>query len=387
MALAARADVLLACPASTRDPAAIAHFRAAGIDYRVAEFEPMESLGVVLSATLQLKPYKFHKYCTAEAERLFSELVGVFVPDAIVCFHAHMEQLGQRLRRRGGWSVPIAVREHNIEYEMVDSYVGSLPWWQRLLGTPIAWMTRRAEMAMWSRAELVAFLTDRDFEIGRASGARGHLILAPEGIPLPPRRAARPPLGTPKLLIPLNRKAPQSVTSLRIFLDSYWRPCAMHPELGAYELVITGANPSQLAEVVQVSEQEQRALRIRATGFLPTLQPVFESSLLLIAPTFVGSGIRKKVLEGMANQIPVMGTDMDLRACAYFEDGRNILRLGTVDEFRQAVIRLRDDPSHWHSLSDRGRETVERHADWAHFGEAMMQGLAAVGARREPDRA
>jgi glycosyltransferase involved in cell wall biosynthesis len=380
--LAVYADVLLACPASTLHEEAVVHFAMSSIDYRVVCFEPVETLRVVLSSCIRLKPFKFHKYCTSEAEHLFDAAIGPFEPDAIVCFHAHMEELGQRLRKRRGWSAPIVVREHNIEYEMVESYLSSRPILQRIVGAPIAWLTRWAEIRMWSRADVIAFLTERDFKVGRTSGAQGHLILAPEGVPLPSRRRARPPKDQPRLLIPLNRKAPQSIASLKIFMDVYWRPSATLTEMESFELVITGADPSQLAAVVQMTEAEQDALRVRATGFLPSLQPVFASSMLLIAPTFVGSGIRKKVLEGMANQIPVMGTEMDLRACTYFKSGHNILQLGLVDEFRQSVIRLRDDPTMWQALSDNGRDTVERNADWDLFANAIMQGLAVVDKKR-----
>ena len=374
-ALAAHWDILLLCPAGACHKDAVQHFARLGVVYRTVDFKPVESFSVVLSATMRLKPYKFYKYCTAEAERLFGEAIGTFEPDAIVCFHAHMEELGQRVRRHRGWVVPIAVREHNIEYEMVSSYVRSRHFLQRLVGTPIAWLTKRAETRMWDRTEVTAFLTSRDLEVGRSSGSQGHLILAPEGVPLPPRRNAVVPIGTPSLLIPLNPNAPQSVASLKIFLDRYWCPSVEDLSKHSFELVITGASPSELARVVQMTEHEQRELRVRAAGFLPSLQPLFSSSLLLIAPSFVGSGVRKKVLEGMANQIPVMGTELDFKACSYLEKGHNILELSTVEDFQRTVISLKSDPVLWQKLSDNGRNTVEKYANWKQFAIAMTDGL------------
>jgi glycosyltransferase involved in cell wall biosynthesis len=384
-ALSARARILLACPGEPADDATDAHFRGLGVEYRPVGFQPRESLKVVMSATLQLKPYKFHKYGTSQAEELFDAAIGAWRPDAILCFHAHMEELAQRLKRRRGWGVPVLVREHNIEYEMVVSYLAARPAWQRWVGAPIAWLTRRAEERMWQRVDLTAFLSDRDFAIARRSGVRGNLVLAPEGVPIPPVRVASRPTGRPRLLIPLNRKAPQSVANVRIFLHDYWAPAAHGADLAGVDLVITGVDAGQLAELTSITPEEQVRLRIHATGFLPSLLPAFESALALVAPTFVGSGIRKKILEGMANQVPVIATDFDIQTCDYFKDGDNIVRLGSASDFSSSVRRLIEDASLWHRLSANGRRTVERHADWGRFADALLSALADVrDARARP---
>ena len=381
-ALAARADLLLACPGRSADEATAAHFRALGVDYNPVAFTPRESAALILSATLQLKPFKFHKYGTAEAERCFDTAIGPFQPDAILCFHAHMEELGQRLKRRRGWSVPVIVREHNIEYEMAASFRAALPRWQRALAWPIEWLTRRAERRIWARADVTAFLSDRDFATARASGAKGRLILAPEGVPIPPARVARRPAGQPQLLVPLNRRAPQSVANLRSFLHDYWAPQAGGPELTSVSLAITGVDPQQLAELTKMTVDDQRRLRVNALGFLQTLTPAFESATALIAPTFIGGGIRKKILEGMAHQVPVIATDLDIRTCSYFIPGENILRLGAPAEFAATVRQLLDDDALWDRLSSNGRSTVERHADWAQFADVLMRELAGLKAGR-----
>lgn len=382
-ALAARADLLLACPGRPADAATAAHFQSLGVDYRPVAYEPRETAAVILGASLQLKPYKFHKYGTPEAARRYDETIAAFEPDAIVCFHAHMEELAQRLKRRRGWRVPVLVREHNIEYEMVASFRAALPAWKALLAWPIEWVTRRTERQIWDRADVTAFLSDRDFATARASGSTGRLVLAPEGVPIPPARVATRPAGDPQLLVPLNRRAPQSVANLRSFLHGHWATQAGRPELAAVCLAVTGVDAAQLADLTQMSLDDQRRLRVRALGFLPTLAPAFEAATAIIAPTFIGGGIRKKILEGMAHQVPVIATDLDIGTCGYFRDGDNILRLGTPEEFTATVHRLLVDDALWHRLSANGRTTVECHADWGRFADVLMHELAgAMGDQR-----
>lgn len=374
-ALARRADLLLACPGQPASRAAVEHFGEIGVRYRPVQGDLDEGLMHIAKSFLMLRSFKFHKYGTPALARQFSNVLDGFAPDAILCFHAHMEEMAQRLKRRHGWQVPVVVREHNIEYELVESYLAGLPRWQQRLTAPVAWLTRRDEYAVWRRADFVAFLSDRDYQTALASGVQGRLILAPEGVPIPPRRKATRPHGAERLLVPLNRKAPQSVANLRTFMHDYWLPLVARGALPSVCLDITGVDAEQLDAAIGVSLAQQRKARVTALGFLPVLQPAFASALAVLAPTFIGGGIRKKILEAMANQVPVIATDLDIATCSYFTAGQNILRLGNPDEFAATLETLRSNSALWQQLSDEGRATVEEHANWAQFAEVILLAL------------
>jgi glycosyltransferase involved in cell wall biosynthesis len=111
---------------------------------------------------------------------------------------------------------------------------------------------------------------------------------------------------------------------------------------------------------------------VRALGYVESLATTFASSLALVSASFVGAGIRKKVLEAMAHQLPVIATPLDIRSCSFYETDVNVLSMDSVDRFVSAVKRLADDPRFWADLSQAGRSTVERHADWQDFAEVMM---------------
>jgi glycosyltransferase involved in cell wall biosynthesis len=381
IALAQRASVVLCCPGPAASAASLTHYRQHGVDYRPVSHEPRDSVAVFLSASVRLRPFKFHKYGTPKVARLFDAQIQDIEPDAIVCFHAHMEELAQRLKRRRRWNAPVLVREHNIEYEMVDSLLAARPLWQQWLGAPFAWITRRAELAIWARADVTAFLSDRDFATAQSATprGRGRLVLAAEGVPIPPVREARRPLGPYSLLMPLNRTAPHSVSNARSFFADYWMPKAGNAELADVVVTVTGVDATQLQDITGYSPGVQQANRIVATGFLPSLQPAFAGALALVAPTFVGAGIRKKILEGMAHQVPIITTQMDIQTCGYFRADDNLLDMGTPDQFVAAVRRLIEDEALWTKLSRRGRETVETNADWGACADVVLRELASAG--------
>jgi hypothetical protein len=241
-----------------------------------------------------------------------------------------------------------------------------------------AWITRREERRMWHRVGAVAFLSDADFASARASSLRGNFILAPEGVPLPPRRKAAWPGKAAPLLVLLNPRADKNVANLRIFLDRYWakvRAASLLPDIG---LAVTGVGQAELARLLHVSAAQLDAQGVRALGFVESLAEVFASSLALVSPTFIGGGMRKKILEAMAHQLPVIATPLDVRTASFYQPNVNILAMGSIEEFVAAVRRLMSDPRFWMSLAAAGRSAVEHHADWERFAEVILEQAAQL---------
>jgi glycosyltransferase involved in cell wall biosynthesis len=161
-------------------------------------------------------------------------------------------------------------------------------------------------------------------------------------------------------------------------LIEYWPEVVVEPDLRSATLVITGVGSDQLHKLTGISPEEQNRLRIKATGFLPSLLSTFEGALALVSPTFVGGGIRKKILEGMANQVPVIATNLDVDTCDFFDPPNNILRLGDPQEFVATLFALASDAEFWFRLAAAGRETVERHANWDKFANTIVNELVTL---------
>ena len=112
---------------------------------------------------------------------------------------------------------------------------------------------------------------------------------------------------------------------------------------------------------------------IQVLGFMPSLAPVFQGSLSMVSPTVVGGGIRKKILEAMANQLPVIATKLDIDSCEFFQRDINILQADDHNSFAESVCSLRRNNAIWHSLSENARKTVEINANWDSYGESMIK--------------
>lgn len=372
IALAQQADVIYACPCPDPEPCSISHFEDQDIDYRPVDYRPEDTVATIASSTLQLKPFKFHKYGNRQAFRSFrDQLLGVQA-DAILCFHAHMLEMGFRLRNALGLNVPILLREHNIEFELVESYRASLSLPQRLVAAPFSWLTRQAEMRGWETADATLFLSDGDFDFATASGRVANPVLAREGVPIPPRRNLMQSASSRALLLPFNPKATQNIGNVMKFLNEFWRLAAPLEEMSDISLKVTGVDAEQLANFTGMSASEQQSLRVDALGFLPDLSMGFDMTTAVVSPTFVGGGIRKKMLEGMANQMPVIATDHDIQTCKFLKASENIVRLGSLSDFVNNVRMLVDDRGFWQRISENGRATVEKFASWDSFASTAV---------------
>jgi len=387
--LARRFDVTYAYPRAENSAAAAEGYRAIGVRQLDVPFTPVESVCVVAGATLRCLPYKFEKYSTTAAERAYLDVIGTEAFDAILCFHPHTVALAEKIRQARGWHVPVVLREHNIEYELVRSYRDSLSGLKRIAASLFAHLTHREEMNIWKRVDAVAFLTDHDLAIARAQDAHSNFRLAPEGIPIPPKRELDRRAVSMQLLALLNPRATQSVASLKRFLHTVWAPAADAPALQGLSVAVTGVDEHRLAALVDMATEQLKALRIRALGFVPSLAAVFAESLALVSPTYVGGGIRKKILEAMANQVPVVATRLDAESCGYFRSGENLLAFDNPQEFVDGVGRLVSDDAFWRDLAEAGRRTVEQHASWSLFAEEIHAEVTRLlgGAKVVPEPA
>ena len=380
-ALVNRCNVIYAFPSGLEKVNTDGYTRA-GIEVCPVNWTLQESPLRIIASLCRLTPYKFEKYSSKLAIDIFSAALRGREFDAILCFHAHTARLGQGVAAKLGFDAPVLVREHNIEYELVASYRRSLGAFKRFAALPFQILTRREEQRIWQEADSIAFLSDLDLEIARSAGSGGRFILAREGVPIPARRVIHHPGHAAPLLVLFNPKATQSVANLKEFLFDYWADAANDPRLVDTFLLITGISTVQLASLMGIEPSRLNDLRVRGLGFVDDLSPAFSSALALVSPTFVGGGIRKKVLEAMANQLPVIATRFDIDVCKYFSAGYNILEMYDTESFCVAVDRLKSESALWIQLSEAGRLTIEEHANWDQCAATIVHEIRYLLAKR-----
>lgn len=133
------------------------------------------------------------------------------------------------------------------------------------------------------------------------------------------------------------------------------------------KLLIVGADPSpavrKLGELPGVT----------VTGSVPDVRPYLARSALTVAPLNIARGTQNKILEAMAAGVPVV-TSRVAAGGVDAADGEHFLVGSTPAEYRDAILRILEDPGERRRLSQAGRARMLSHHAW----EKSMQRLDRI---------
>ena len=125
------------------------------------------------------------------------------------------------------------------------------------------------------------------------------------------------------------------------------------------------------------------------TGYVPEIEPYFDSCRVSIAPLRYGAGVKGKVLLSMGYGVPVVASSIAAEGIPV-EDGRDVLIADSAEGFSNCVAELHTNQALWERVSVNGLKIVDRH--FSAFAartalSSLFDGLG-LGARREirPDR-
>jgi O-antigen biosynthesis protein len=142
--------------------------------------------------------------------------------------------------------------------------------------------------------------------------------------------------------------------------------------LPAVTLTIVGADPRGDARSLAGSG-------VVAAGWVPDLAPCFDAARVFVAPLRYGAGIKIKVLDTLANGVPVVLTPLAAEGL-HLTNGVEALIAEGAEEFARAVVRLHGDAALWQRLADGGRELLRRRFSSASMDE-VMRGILELAAR------
>jgi glycosyltransferase involved in cell wall biosynthesis len=101
---------------------------------------------------------------------------------------------------------------------------------------------------------------------------------------------------------------------------------------------------------------------------VPDMAPFLSEATVFVCPMTSGTGIKNKLLEAMANELPCVTTPLALRGIEA-TPGSDVLVGSDVDELSAAAVRLLGDSELRSRLGNSGRALVERDHSWQSVAE------------------
>ncbi len=136
------------------------------------------------------------------------------------------------------------------------------------------------------------------------------------------------------------------------------------------ELLIVGNNPPPDLRAVKTPG-------VQVTGRVPDLRPYLDNAMVYVSPLRMGAGIRNKILEAMAMQLPVVATPL---SCDGIDvtPGKDVILARRTEDIIKAVIHLLQDPALRREIATNGRRLVEEQYTWRLVGDAYERLYRAV---------
>jgi O-antigen biosynthesis protein len=206
--------------------------------------------------------------------------------------------------------------------------------------------TRRRELKAYRQSDLVIAISENEAEFLRGRLPRTRVCVVPMIHPVPTTVPGHPErkdiLFIGSLGHPPNRDAIQYL--LADIMPRVWE------RLPAVRLRLAGVGHDGEIRIPETG-------RVDFLGFVDDLTPVLNAARLLVAPLRFGAGVKGKIVQSLANGIPVVTTEVGAEGLD-LSDGGDVLLAHGPEAFAERIVRVYQDPVMWRHLSDSGRKRI-----------------------------
>ncbi|GAB4249627.1 MAG: hypothetical protein Kow0027_12620 [Saprospiraceae bacterium] len=336
-------------------PAGYDHFEkihAVDVDNRI-------SAGGALLSLLKGQPYILSRFQNEDYRQALENLLTEEKFDIVQIETPYLAAYVPLIRRLS--SVPIVMRAHNVEHEIWDRVARSSSLPKKLYLRNQNRHLRQFEVGMLNEYDLLLAITADDLNRFRELGLKKFGLVAPAGLVVSEYQAKPFDKATSIGFIGALDWMPNQ-QGVIWFLEKVWPELRKnHPGL-IFE--IAGKNtPDWL--------MKKGGDGVKVLGEVPDAREFINRHALFVAPLFSGSGIKIKILEGMALQRAVLTTPIGLEGIPA-QNGVHVLSAETAREFVLNVELCLNQPDVATSLGQAARQLMEREFDLYAIGRRVF---------------
>ncbi|WP_040517124.1 glycosyltransferase family 4 protein [Gracilimonas tropica] len=263
---------------------------------------------------------------------------------------------------------PVVLRQSNVEYLLLKRNAATTgnPFLKAFYYDQYKLM-KKYEVKAMSSVDAVTAITrfDKELYLEHLPDLTCHV--SPAGAEIPK------PLGIKreknKILAISNWRWKPNYDGLKWFLEKIWPDLiALKPDL---KLFVAGEG---------LNNRFQRKFAhssIQFLGFVDNLEPLRQSSSLFIAPLFSGSGMKLKVIEGMASGLPIITTKIGAEGIE-IKNGTHYVEANSKKDFLNAILFLLDNPEKREQISRSAKQIVKEKYSWESITGDLVDFLKTV---------
>jgi len=351
------------------DKTAYKHFEEHGINIYPQVTPTKDTIPGYLLNFLSKLPYKFSKYFKNSIYNNIAAIVQQQQITRVWCNHPHVASYAIRLKRQ--FNLSIYLRAHNIEFALVQQAA-------RVITNPLvkafvryqSAKTKQFEVLCWQNFNKVFFITEADLAQAQRlmPGQENFSVLHDSFQKLKP--AIDTQIEPKSFLITSPLITFQNTYNLRNFIKTIWLPLVQQwPE---YKLYLTGNSNDVLQKALKCNPAQ---FGIYNLGFVDDLATVIQSKKYFIAPTYIGSGVRIKLLNALQLGSVCLVTPLDEGMLPALEHGKNIISFTDYTSFVDNLSMLEEDEAYYQLVSENAKQVVSQ-LSWRVYAEQVNDAIA-----------
>jgi polysaccharide biosynthesis protein PslH len=258
----------------------------------------------------------------------------------------------------------IAYRAHNIEFEIWQRTAAMARGWRSWYMADLARRLRRFEISMLNQYDLLVPITPRDGHILAGLGNSKPIHVSPAGVDLAILKPDTSLIEYPSLFHLGSLEWPPNQEGLVWFLKKCWPPLrAGFPELKFY--VAGRKSPDWLTEKLKLPG-------VVFEGEVTDAYHFMNSKAVMVVPLLSGSGMRVKIIEGMALGKSIVSTSIGAEGLGV-TNGTNILVADDPETFVDAASKLLTDRNLFDSIGKESIRFVKENFDNLSLAEKLCR--------------
>lgn len=304
------------------------------------------------------------KHINSNVQRQLKQIIGNNHYDFIHADHSSMCLLG--LYAKSLTNAPLGLRLHNVEHKIWERYADSLP-----INSPKRWYIRHQanlltndEKFLFPQADICFPITDVDKMDAMKIAPNGNYVTASAGVypeewEIDPKIIRNPR----EIVIATVYSWVHNVDGVLWFIENVLpRLKEVYPDVS---LTLIGKNPPSVL-------QKYSDKGVNIMGYVHKVQPYLNKAALYIAPLFVGSGIRIKILEAMAIGLPVVATSIASEGINGNDENGLFIRDG-VEEWTDTIVSLLEKPENTAPLRTKAQSYIRENYSWNKNIDIMIE--------------
>ncbi len=248
----------------------------------------------------------------------------------------------------------IAMRAHNIEFEIWEritenSGVSPKKWYLNLLTKKL----KNYELTHLNDYDYLITVSDRDLKKFKHLGYKNGAMSSPIGLKISDYESINPKSDDSGFCFIGALDWMPNLEGLDWFLQNVWP--IVHEKNPSIKFHIAGRHtPPQIKNL--------RNKNVVVHGEVPNARLFIGRFPLMVVPLFSGSGMRVKILEGMAMSKAIVTTKIGLEGINA-ENGKHIVIADEAKQFANEILRLMSDSAQMKELGLKGQEFVKTKYD------------------------